>query len=355
MSETEGETPAAEGTNAAAAPVNVVCIATHGTLSQFDPASKDWTTYIEQVNFYFASNDVIAGAKKRSIFLASCGTATYKLARSLVEGERLSTTLYDFICTLLKDYYEPQPSIIVQRFKFNTRDRNSGESVSAYLAAHRALAEHSSYGTTKLLKEMQRGHLVCGVNHPGIQRLKSSHTGHGASERDSRNLWDASQKPNPESINTGGCRNSGGGWKKTPDHPKPDAITCYRCGGPPHLGPACKFKNAKFLYCKKKGHLARICKAKARWKQPCQPVVHYVEEEDNLEEDIFTIRDQKCSPIVIEILLNNVSVKMEVDTGTVISQATFSSEIKSTYDRRKFDWRHTRVMPSPSWAVQHYK
>ncbi len=39
MSETEGETPAAEGTHAAAAPVNAVCIATHGTLSLFDPMS----------------------------------------------------------------------------------------------------------------------------------------------------------------------------------------------------------------------------------------------------------------------------------------------------------------------------
>ncbi len=42
MSETEGETPAAEGTHAAAAPVNAVCIATHNeTLSPFDPASED--------------------------------------------------------------------------------------------------------------------------------------------------------------------------------------------------------------------------------------------------------------------------------------------------------------------------
>ncbi len=104
-------------------------------------------------------------------------------------------------------------------------------------------------------------------------------------------------------------------------------ITCYRCGGP-HLAPACKFKNTECLYCKKKGHLARVCKAKARRKQPSQHVAHYVEEQDSLEEDIFTIIicDQKCSPIVIDILLNDVPVKMEVDTGaftTVISQATF--------------------------------
>ncbi len=62
----------------------------------------------------------------------------------------------------MKDYYEPQPSIIVQRFKFNTRVRNSDESVSAYLAALRALAEHCSYGTTELLKEMLRDRWFAG-------------------------------------------------------------------------------------------------------------------------------------------------------------------------------------------------
>ncbi len=81
----------------------------------------------------------------------------------------------------------------------------------------------------------------------------------------------------------------------------------------PHLAPASKFKNAECLYCKKKGHLARVCKAKARRKQPSQPVAHYMEEQDSLEEDIFTICDQKCSPIVIDILLNDVPVQMEVD------------------------------------------
>ena len=42
-------------------------------------------------------------------------------------------------------------------------------------------------------------------------------------------------------------------------------ITCYRCGGN-HLAPACKFQKAE-QECsigKKKGHIARMCKAKAQ-------------------------------------------------------------------------------------------
>ncbi len=70
-------------------------------------------TYIEMVNFYFAANDITADAKKRAIFLASCGTATFKLAHSLVEDGKLDRVPFEAICKLLQDYYEPQPSAIV--------------------------------------------------------------------------------------------------------------------------------------------------------------------------------------------------------------------------------------------------
>ncbi len=67
-----------------------------------------------------------------------------------------------------------------------------------------------------------------------------------------------------------------------------------------------------------------------------------MKEQDSLEEDIFTIRDQKCSPIVIDILLDDVPVKMEVDTGastTVISQATF----RLIQQRNRIDLRPSKV------------
>ena len=75
---------------------------------------------------------------------------------------------FDEIGALVKEYYEPTPSAIVQRFKFNTRSRSSGESIAGYVAALRELAEHCQYGAS--LAEMLRDRLVCGVNHEGIQK-----------------------------------------------------------------------------------------------------------------------------------------------------------------------------------------
>ena len=80
----------------------------------------------------------------------------------------METTSYKDLVALVKNYYQPKPSVIVQRYKFNTRSRKQGESVAAYIAALRELAEHCSYGTT--LSEMLRDRLVCGVNNETIQR-----------------------------------------------------------------------------------------------------------------------------------------------------------------------------------------
>ena len=146
-------------------------MATHGRLEKFEPEKDDWTIYIESLRYYFLANEVTTEAMKRSILLTCCGRGTLKLLRSLVDDpSTLDTTSYNDLVKLVGDYYKPKPSVIVQRYKFNTRVRKQGESVAAYVAALRELTEHCSYGTT--LQEMLRDRLVCGVNHEGIQRKR---------------------------------------------------------------------------------------------------------------------------------------------------------------------------------------
>ena len=144
-------------------------MATHGSVSAYDRSKEDWTSYIERLNFYFAANDVTAETKKRAILLSVCGASTYKLIRSLVsEPDKLNSTPYKDIVKLVKNHYDPKPSSIVQRHKFNTRTRAPGESIAAYVAALREIAEHCNYKES--LNDMLRDRLVCGVNHEKIQQ-----------------------------------------------------------------------------------------------------------------------------------------------------------------------------------------
>ena len=141
-------------------------MATHGSVSAFDPSKEDWTTYEERLRYYFVANDVTDGAKKRSILLAACGAPAYKLIRSLVQAEKLDSTPYEDLVKIVKNHYDPKPSVTMQRYKFNTRTRTVGESIATYVAALRELAQHCEFKET--LSDMLRDRLVCGVNHKGI-------------------------------------------------------------------------------------------------------------------------------------------------------------------------------------------
>ena len=141
-------------------------MAIHGSVSYFNPNKENWTTYVERLSHYFIANDVLDDGKKRAILLSACGASTYKLIRSLAEKDKLESTPFKDIVKLVKDYFDPKPSEIVQRYHFNTRVRAPTESIAAYIAALRELAEHCNYGAT--LSEMLRDRLVCGVNHEAI-------------------------------------------------------------------------------------------------------------------------------------------------------------------------------------------
>ena len=240
---------------------------------------------------------------------------------------------------LLKDHYGPKHSTIVHRFHFNTRSRQPSESITVYVAALRELTLDCKYGSTELLEEMLRDRLVCGA---GIQRkllaevdltfksaLKLAQTME-SSEKDAKKLQgdtlgipqQAQVSPTLNYATSGRQVNAVG-------------ISCYRCGRP-HLANQCKHMDAVCSHCKKVGHFASVCRTKARqaaqsWnsrpqekaKKPTSSThTNYVEDEESPptgEYDMYQIRDNHTEPYVLDITLNNVPAKMELDTGAVVS------------------------------------
>ena len=122
------------------------------------------------------------------------------------------------------------------------------------------------------------------------------------------------------------------------------AVECYRCGGP-HLDTECQHKDTECKFCKKKGHLARICCSKkadtnrppqehkktARRANPQQ--THSVVAMDSLENDtdasaytLFNVSSSPSKLFVVTVQINGAELPMEVDTGaslTMISKSTF--------------------------------
>lgn len=139
---------------------------THGQLKEFDALIESWSSYAERLRHYFTAND-IADRKKKSILLTLIGPTTYTLTKNLCQPSTIDEKSYKDLVKLLQDHYCPKRSEIVQRYKFNTRNRRPGESIATYLAELRALEEHCKYED---LHVMLRDRLVCGVNDFNIQR-----------------------------------------------------------------------------------------------------------------------------------------------------------------------------------------
>ena len=119
---------------------------------------------------------------------------------------------------------------------------------------------------------------------------------------------------------------------------------CYRCGGNDHAPTACKYKEFTCNKCKKRGHLARVCRSSDRHdlppstrstQQQVQPPrdtkprnpyhkkrQHNIREPsvDELENPMYKVNKKQSSrPITVTLNVNRQKLQMEVDTGAAIS------------------------------------
>ena len=98
-----------------------------GTLAAFDSQIQAWEEYVEVLEHFFVANDIKVAERKRAILLSSVGSRTYSLMRNLLSPEKPGEKSYEELANLLQSHYNPKPSEIVQRFKFNSRTRAVNE------------------------------------------------------------------------------------------------------------------------------------------------------------------------------------------------------------------------------------
>lgn len=100
-----------------------------GSVTPFDSKSQSWEEYCEVLNHFFVANDVESTEKKRAILLSCVGAQTYTLMRNLLSPDKPGAKSFEELVSLLKNHFNPKPSEIVQRWKFNSRNRRHDESI----------------------------------------------------------------------------------------------------------------------------------------------------------------------------------------------------------------------------------
>lgn len=328
----------------------------YGHISEFDPESDDWAQYIERLEHFFVANEVTDTNKMKSILISCCGSKSYKLMRSLCTPMKPGEKTYDELKALMSQHHNPAPSVIVQRYKFNTKFRASGESVADFVASLRQLTEHCNYGDH--LNDMLRDRLVCGINNDSIQRRLLSETTLTfkkaldialAQETAESNAKDLKRGQSSE-VHTLSHKNNSHRYEQKNATGNPSSSECYRCGGR-HLAKDCRHRDTECNFCKKSGHLYKMCrsrlaqlnseksnktghrdynksKSQTYGKNKSQNTrTHNVVEDvknlfdtDNENSLIYHTADRTNNdPIIVTVKVNDQNMNMEVDTGASIS------------------------------------
>lgn len=318
-------------------------MALHGKLGEFTSGKEDWKSYTERLTQYFAANDIDDVAKQRAILISSCGAATYRLMKDVLSPTSPSEVAFAAIVTTMGAHFQPPPSEIMQRFRFNSRIRRPHETVATYLAQLKQLAEYCKFGVT--LSPMLRDRLVCGIADERWQKrlLAEEDLTYDKAVKLLLSMEAAESEVKDltahKTVNS--VRRPGKPAFSKPPHNKAGdtpSTTCYRCGAG-HKATDCSYKDAECHFCHKKGHIASVCLSKQRQKRPSKPGfgkrTHQVTEAEGgemsdtelPEYDLFIVRPEGNRPWIVELAANQSELKMEVDTGaalSIISMATYS-------------------------------
>ena len=149
-----------------------------GEIGEFDTTQEHWENYHERLEFFFVTNGItstdVDETKKRAIFLCVIGSKAYAIVRNLTAPVKPVDVSYAELIRTVKNHFQPPPSPIIMRFKFNTRFRKSDESVAEYVAQLCQLSEHCEFGDS--LSDMLRDRFVVGINKDIIQQRLLSDT-----------------------------------------------------------------------------------------------------------------------------------------------------------------------------------
>ena len=239
---------------------------------KFDPEKEDWRYYIEQVEQYFIAHDLSAAEKeltKRALFLSGVGSSTYVTLKSLLAPTKPGDKKFDEIVAVLTKHYSPPPSEVVQSYRFFSRVRQPGESVSAFVAALRRLAKDCNFGDA--MERTLRDKIVFSINDDAIRKKlldEPSLTYKRALElAESAEAAANGQKEMRTPFQTGKAEPQpvqGVAAKMNVTGQEAKGIVCHRCAKPGHLATVCRFKDKICHNCKKRGHIAKACRSQAK-------------------------------------------------------------------------------------------
>lgn len=320
---------------------------TFGCINAYDSGTESWSQYTERLQQFFIANNIAEDDRQRAIFLTIIGPSTYGLLKSLLSPTLPTDRTLAQLIAVLDQHFDPAPSEIVERFRFNTRVRRGGESISDFIAELRRLAKNCNYGQS--LDMMLRDRIVCGIQDEAVQRKLLSENQLTLARATEIALSMEMAAKNAENLKIGSVsdtnfvqrKSSFNGKRSVPNKNKQNSpkaaasaragFRCNRCGGENHQSQDCRFLRATCNSCGKIGHIAKVCRSKPkvssqenRFESKTKAKVNQVteSEEDYRQYELFNLRCEVGeAPPAAKVICNveGQDLNFELDSGAPFS------------------------------------
>ena len=316
----------------------------YGKIEIFDLASRKWTMYVDRVKQFIALNEI-----KQSLHVATLitvvGEATYDLMCDLCAPDKPESKTFDQLVDIVQKHLEPRRSDIAERHIFRQRRQLPGEELTLYLQHLKHLASTCNFGDK--LEENLRDQFVSGLASDEMRsrlfaekeldykravelalaleaaerHAEASGSGGvapGASGSSAGREPDAGLGAGAGLHRLGASAGAGAGSARRRDQ---QSRSCWRCGKQ-HSADKCRFKRFNCDECGAKGHLKVMCKNVGERFSSNKRNQHYIDtDSDTDSSDFFNMRVDGTTdkPYVVKIIVENVPILFEIDTGSKIS------------------------------------
>lgn len=256
-------------------------------LDPFDCQKGDFDYYLEQFDHFLDLNSVEDEAKKVPLFISSIGQDAYKILKETCAPADPKEKSFEELKRLLLEYFA--------RREFYRRNQRPGEYTGAYVNELKRLSLKCNFGA--FVHDALRDRIACG-------KLPDDKTSATPAAAPSTSKGQTQPKPSVLQVvqevaekktkakktvaveSSSAVVSPGEVQQKQPKGPKPQKgpagqqkqHKCKICGHE-HKEAECPHKDASCFMCRKKGHIASVCKEKAnkaqqQQQQPVQVHVH---------------------------------------------------------------------------------
>ncbi|KII68284.1 hypothetical protein RF11_06725 [Thelohanellus kitauei] len=308
-------------------------------MEAFNDQKESWASYksrfLRAIKIYGLVD--LAEEKKTLLLLHNVGAEVNNILTTQFYPRDIEDIPFQDILTFMDAHCGPKKPLIVRRMEFQNRKRRVDESVENYVQTLKTLAATCEFG--QKLDERVRDQLIMGIENPAHQQdlvkaCDSNAVTLGEVIKLSLFLESTSTHTNHSNIMKLQTYNQSSLVRNQRAGTLNKDRDCLFCGRPRHKTRAdCPASNVECYNCQKRGHFASVCLQRNSSKllpksQYRQHKLELTGSEQNISSNcdndgdiylrVVTI-NKIHEPIYVNILIHNVRVKMNVDSGAAVS------------------------------------